>query len=177
MHTKWYATLRIFLAFVALAGALDLASSLPAVARGDQVDGLSILFIALDFTYLIGGLYLFFNIKKLLPHYRTQLVRAVTGVFLIEVLFTLSELPSAIAHPEMIDAGLPSQDAWWFVFGTLVGLGFSYLVYSVIVTNINQLAGVQHNSSPGRTMLYWGIVALFLAYICAAIVSVSTSPW
>lgn len=177
MHKKWHTTLRIFFGFVALAGTLDLYANLPGVWGGDSVDGLSILFIALDMTYILGGFYLYFNIQKLLPEYREQLVFGITGIFLTEVLFTLASLPSTIAHPENIDPSLTGQDAWWFVLGSVVGIGFTYLVYSVIVANINQLAGINRNHNPGRTLIYWGIVAIFVLYIAALILSENAAVW
>lgn len=122
-------------------------------------------YTVISLAYLFGGLYFVFNIKKLLPRYRKQVIRAVTAIFVAAIAYGVATTAAVLLDPGALDPSLANdpEATRWVLGGSAFGFLFNLLIYLITIRAINVVSGV-HDAikRPAR----WATILGWLIIIC-----------
>jgi hypothetical protein len=114
-------------------------------------------------SYVVGGLYFVFNVKKLIPRFRLGVIRVLAICFALETLNAIAWLVTGVQDPSLFDPELLNDpNALLYVYGgTLAAWLFNALLYLVMYHAINVVSGHSKGKPPvWMTAGGWAIVAL-----------------
>lgn len=120
----------------------------------------TLAYLPVDIAYLAGGIYLAANFEKVIHSQRVQLIKAIIGLFIVDMLYVLFASSYQILVPESQLARTYPATTGEIIMETGIGFGIGLLITLVFIRLINIASGLKAKTpAKWQTIGAWAIVA------------------
>lgn len=120
----------------------------------------ALAYLPVDIAYFSGAIYLAANFEKVIRTHRVQLIKAIVGLFIVDILYGLFASTYQILVPESKLARTYPATTSEIIMQTGIGVGVGLLITFALIQLINIASGLEAKTPPKwQTIGAWAIVA------------------